>query len=108
MISVVFISMVSITIEVKFDPYIFDALMRDLVGHSRSSAAYLVYLQLYRHTLAIGRSSAAISHSVMADVTGLSKRGVQAAVAHLAGRQLVQIERSGPTAVPTYHVQTPW
>ena len=39
-----------ITIAMKVDPYILDTLMRDLVAHSRSSAAFLVYLQLYRHT----------------------------------------------------------
>jgi len=92
----------------KTDPYIVDTLMRDLVAHSRSPAAFLVYLQLYRHTHGTGRESAAISHAVLADLTGLSKRSVQTAVAHLAVRRLIRRRKSRPTAVPVYTVLTPW
>lgn len=92
----------------KFDSYLFDALMRDIVGHTRSPAAYLVYLQLYRQSVATGRETVTLSHAMIADLTGLSKRGVQAAVAHLEARQLVSITKSKPTSVPTYRVNTPW
>ena len=67
----------------KTDPYVIDTLMRDLVGHSRSATAFLVYLQLYRHTRGAGRESVAMSHAVLADLIGISKRSVQTAVAHL-------------------------
>jgi phage replication O-like protein O len=93
---------------VKADPYIVDMLMRDLVAHSRSSAAFLVYLQLYRHTHGVGRESAAMSHKVLADLTGISKRSVQSALAHLIERRLIRQRKARPTAVPVYTVLTPW
>ncbi len=92
----------------KTDPYIVDTLMRDLVAHSRSSAAFLVYLQLYRHTHGAGRESAAMSHQVLAELTGVSKRSVQNAVKHLIERRLLRRRRARPTAVPVYTVLTPW
>ena len=97
-----------IAIAVRADPYVFDTLMRDLVAHSRSSAAFLVYLQLYRHTHGVGRESVAMSHSVLAESIGLSKRSVQTAVAHLAERRLIRRRKARPTAVPVYTVLTPW
>jgi len=54
----------------KVDPYLIDTLMRDLVAHSRSPAAFLVYLQLYRQTHGAGRESVAISHTVLAGLIG--------------------------------------
>ncbi len=95
-------------IAMKTDPYVIDTLMRDLVAHSRSSAAFLVYLQLYRHTHGLGRESVAMSHAVLAELAGLSKRSVQNALAHLIARRLVRRRKSRPTAVPVYTVLTPW
>jgi phage replication O-like protein O len=92
----------------RIDPYILDTLMRDLVAHSRSTAAFLVYLQLYRQTHGMGRECVAVSHSVLAELTGLSKRSVQVAVKHLAERRLIRRRRARPTAVPVYTVLTPW
>ena len=97
-----------IAIAVRIDPYILDVLMRDLVAHSRSPAAFLVYLQLYSQTHGVGRESVAISHGVLAECIGLSKRSVQTAVAHLAERRLIRRRRARPTAVPVYTVLTPW
>ena len=92
----------------KLDPYVIDTLMRDLVAHSRSSSAFLVYLQLYRHTLGTGRVSVAMSHKILAESTGISRRSVQTALAHLAGRHLLRRRKARPTAVPVYTVLTPW
>jgi len=92
----------------KIDPYVIDTLMRDLVAHSRSAAAFLVYLQLYSRTHGVGRESVAMSHAALADWIGISKRSVQIAVAHLAERRLIRRKRSRPTAVPVYTVLTPW
>jgi hypothetical protein len=92
----------------RSDPYIIDTLMRDLVAHSRSSAAFLVYLQLYRHTHGAGRESAAMSHQVLAELIGISKRSVQTAVTHLIGRRLIRRRKARPTAVPVYTALTPW
>ena len=92
----------------KLDPYLMDTLMRDLVAHSRSSAAFLVYLQLYRHTHGAGRETTAMSHAGLADMTGISKRSVQTALAHLIERRLIRQKKTRPTAVPVYTVLTPW
>ena len=92
----------------KFDLYIVDSLMRDLVAHSHSSAAFLVYLQLYRHTHMAGRESAAMSHRALTESIGISKRSVQTALAHLIDRRLIRQRKSRPTAVPVYTVLTPW
>ncbi len=92
----------------KLDPYIIDTLMRDLVRHSRSAAAYLVYLHLYRQTHGVGRPFIATSYGVLAEATGLSKRSVQIAVAHLVDRRLIRKRQARPTATPVYTALTPW
>ena len=92
----------------KIAPYLIDVLMRDLVEHSRSAAAFLVYLQLYRHTHGTGGESVPMSHAVLADLSGISKRSVQTAIAHLAERRLIRRRKARPTAVPVYTVLTPW
>ncbi len=92
----------------KLDPYIIDTLMRDLVAHSRSSAAFLTYLQLYRQTHGAGRESVVMSHQVLAEWTGLSKRSIQTALAHLIERRLIRRRKPRPTAAPAYTVLTPW
>ena len=92
----------------RIDPYLTDTLMRDLAAHSRSPAAFLVYLQLYRSTHGAGKETVAMSHATLAELTGLSKRTVQASVAHLAERRLIRRRKSRPTAVPVYTVVTPW
>src|SRR5579884_337438 len=79
-----------IAIAMRLDAYIVDTLMRDLVGHSRSSAAFLVYLQLYRETHGTGRESVPMSHQVLAELIGISKRSVQTAIAHLIDRRLIR------------------
>lgn len=92
----------------KADPYIIDTLMRDLVAHSRSAAAFLVYLQIYRHTHGVGRESVGMSYQVLAELTGISKRSVQSAISHLIERRLIRRRKARPTAVPVYTVLTPW
>ena len=95
-------------IAIKVDAYVIETLMRDLVSHSRSSAAFLIYLQLYRQTHGAGREAVAISHAALADWSGLSKRSVQNAVAHLVERRLIRRRQANATAVPVYTVLTPW
>ena len=92
----------------RIDPYVIDTLMRDLVAHSRSTAAFLVYLQLYRRTHGEGRGTVTLSHSVLAGLIGISKRSVQSAVGHLAERRLIRQRKPGITATPVYTVLTPW
>jgi CRP-like cAMP-binding protein len=94
--------------SVSFDPYIFDTLMADLVGHDRQPSAYLVYLALARRTSGAPRQQITIALQDIAEATGLSKRTVQAALAHLVQRRCVSVARASLTAVPTYTVLRPW
>ena len=87
---------------ITLDAYVADTLMRDLVGHDRRPSAFLVYLSLAT------AAGAVLSHAQMAERTGLSKRSVQAGLAHLERRGLVRIERRGPTDVLTLTALTPW
>ena len=88
----------------RIDSYIFDTLMRDLIGHDRATGAYLVYLQLYRHSLTHEGGPVTMSHSMLAELTGLSKRSVQNSVDHLTNRHLISKELTSPTSVPRYTV----
>ena len=99
--AIIAIAMTAITI----DSYILDVLMADLVGHDHKPSAYLVYLAIW----SAGQAKAvAISHAELAERTGLSKRTVQSAVAHLVRRQLLQSLSAGPTEISRYQPLMPW
>jgi CRP-like cAMP-binding protein len=90
------------------DPYVLDTLMRDLVGHDRAPSAYLVYLLLFRRTHGPDRKTVSIALLDIAEATGLSKRTVQSALAHLVYRRLITVRRATITSVPEYTVLRPW
>lgn len=92
----------------SLDPYILDTLMADLVGHDRQPSAYLVYLALTRRAFGAHRSQVTIALQDIAEATGLSKRTVQTALAHLIYRRCLTVERASRTATPTYTVLRPW
>ena len=94
--------------SVAFDRYVFDTLMHDLIGHDRAPSAFIVYLHLWRHSVAEGEKTVQISLRAIAEGTGLSKRGVQEALTILSRRQLVGIERTTITDVPVDSVKRPW
>src|SRR3569623_1559687 len=85
--------------------YGLDTLLGDLGGHDRRPSAYLVYLAL---CAAHDAGRAALSHGEMAERTGLSKRAVQDALRHLAGRGLIVVERRGPTEAALLTPLAPW
>jgi hypothetical protein len=106
----------------KLDPYLTDVLLRDLVGHDRRPASFLVYIwftaeqqkyaqQKYaqekyaqqRHTAAV-----TISYQELAESIGISKSSAQSAVAWLVRRKLLAVTKATVTATPTYKVLTPW
>jgi DNA-binding GntR family transcriptional regulator len=91
--------------HIPVDRYVMDTLMRDLVGHDRRPAAYLVYLAILA---AGGERPVALSHQQLADRTGLSKRTVQEAVGHLARRALVSVEKRERTEAALLSVLSPW
>ena len=89
------------------DDYILDTLLRDLTGHDRKPAAFLVYLWL------TGEQSrraepVSISYAELAESTGLSRSATQASVAWLRQRKLIAIAKENATAVPVYTVLQPW
>ena len=92
----------------QLDDYIIDTLMADLVGHDRQPSAFIVYLCLWRATHGSRHATARIALQDIAELTGLSKRSVQSALAWLAKRKLIAIERESITAIPVYAVMRPW
>jgi hypothetical protein len=92
---------------VKLDDYVLDSLMRDLVGHDRRPACFLVYLWLAGEQQRRKRS-VSISYSDLAESVGVSKSSAQAAVAWLIHRKLISSTKANVTATPSYTVQTPW
>jgi hypothetical protein len=94
--------------SLSLDPHVTRVLLPDLVGHDKRASAFILYLWLYAMTRGAGRKSAFFSYQALTDGTGLSKRAVQRAVAHLAKRQLLRCTHASPTAVPEYQVLTPW
>lgn len=93
---------------ISLDPYVVETLMGDLVGHDRQPSAFLVYLSLWSRTGGGQTTSVPTSLRILCEETGLSKRSVQSAVAHLAKRQLIVVHRAAPTAAPRYDVLKPW
>lgn len=92
----------------RLDHYVVDVLMRDLAGHDRRPAAFIVYLHLWAETRGAERRSLRTSHSRIANATGLSRRTVQNALALLVRRRLVRVIRERATAIPEYLVACPW
>jgi len=92
----------------RLDAYVLETLMRDLTGHDRRPSAFLVYLCLWHHAAGDRRRRVAGSLQWLAEETGLSRRAVQRAVAHLQRRGLLRAERAHATAVPEYELQRPW
>ena len=92
--------------QARFDTYVLETLMSDLVLHDHQPSAFLVYLQLSYRAGPRGRLH--VSHQDMADMTGLSKSAVQAAIRSLSRRRLIRATRESSTAVPEYTVLRPW
>lgn len=94
-------------VQIKLDDYILDTLLRDLVGHDRKPASFLVYLWLAGEQ-ARRQSAVAISYQELAENTGLSRSSTQASVRWLMRRKLLSTNKVNATAVPCYTVHFPW
>jgi hypothetical protein len=90
-----------------FDDYVTDVLMRDLVGHDRKPAAFLVYLWLAAEQ-AHREGEVRVSYEEMAESIGISRSSAQAAVRWLLRRKLLAVKKNTVTATPSYTVRTPW
>jgi len=92
---------------ISLDDYVTEVLMRDLVGHDRRPASFLVWLWLaaeeQRRTSAVR-----ISYQELAESAGISKSSAQAAVAWLVRRKLLIVKKTAVTATPEYSVLSPW
>ena len=91
----------------SLDNYVVDVLLRDLVGHDRRPAAFLVYLWLAAEQQ---RRNGVVqaSYQEIAESVGVSKSSVQSAVAWLVRRKLLAASKENATATPRYKVLTPW
>jgi hypothetical protein len=89
------------------DDYVIDTLMRDLVGHDRRPASFLVYLWLTAEQ-ARRKGEIEISYQELAESIGISKSSAQSAVGWLLRRKLLAANRQSVTATPRYTVRTPW
>ena len=106
----------------KLDPYITDVLLRDLVGHDRRPASFLVYLwftaeqqkveqqkaEQQKHAQQRRASVVSISYQELAESIGISKSSAQSAVGWLVRRKLLSATKATVTATPAYKVLTPW
>jgi DNA-binding MarR family transcriptional regulator len=92
----------------RLDEYVVDVLLRDLVGHEHSPAAFLVYLFLWRHVSGRRDKSVRMSHNQIAQDTALSKSAVQRALRVLRRRGLVRSDRRHDTDTPLHTVARPW
>jgi hypothetical protein len=93
--------------QIKLDDYILDTLLRDLTGHDRKPAAFLVYLWLTGEQ-SRRKHPVAISYQELAENTGLSRSSTQASVRWLVNRKLLTAIKANATAIPTYTVERPW
>ena len=91
----------------KLDPYITDVLLRDLVGHDRRPASFLVYIW-FTGEQQRRASAVTISYQDLAESIGISKSSAQSAVTWLTRRKLLAVTKSTVTATPEYKVLTPW
>ena len=91
----------------SFDDYLTDVLMRDLVGHDRRPAAFLVYVWLAAEQQR-SKGVVQISYQELSENVGVSKSSAQAAVSWLRRRKLLAADKDNATATPRYTVLTPW
>ena len=93
---------------IPIDDYVLDILMRDIVGHDRQPAAYLVYLHLYGQAARQKWKPVPASLRMLAEATGLSKSAVQTALEKLRRRELIETTSEHATAVPLHRVLRHW
>ncbi len=93
---------------IPIDDYVVDVLMRDIVGHDRQPAAYLVYLYLYGQAAREKWKPVSASLRTLAEATGLSKSAVQTAMENLRRRELIETMSDHATAIPQHRVLRHW
>lgn len=89
------------------DDYVTDVLMRDLVGHDRKPACFLVYLWLAAEQQR-RKGAVQASYEELAESIGISKSSAQAAVRWLLRRKLLAVRKQNATSMLRYQVCSPW
>jgi hypothetical protein len=96
----------------RLDPYITNILLRDLVGHDRRPASFLVYIWLsaeqQKNAQQRRNTAVEISYQDLAESIGISKSSAQSAIGWLIRRKLLAVTKATVTATPIYKVLTPW
>jgi len=93
---------------IPIDDYVLDVLMRDIVGHDRQPAAYLVYVYLFGMAARQKWKPVTASLRALAEATGLSKSAVQTSLELLRRRQLIETRSDHSTATPKHRVLRHW
>jgi len=93
---------------IPIDDYVLDVLMRDLIGHDRQPAAFLVYLYLFGQAARRKWKPVPASLRMLAEATGLSRSAVQTALVTLRRRELVETKADHATAIPEHRVLRHW
>ncbi|MEP7015406.1 MAG: helix-turn-helix domain-containing protein [Verrucomicrobiota bacterium] len=93
---------------IPVDDYIIDILLRDIVGHDRQPASYLVYLYLYGQAARNKWKPVQASVRALADATGLSKSAVQTGLENLRRRELIVTATAHSTATAVHRVLRHW
>ena len=93
---------------IAVEDYVLDVLMRDIVGHDRQPAAYLVYVWLYGQAARSRWKPVTASLRTIADETGLSKSAAQTALELLRRRELIETTARHSTATPRHRVLRHW
>ena len=93
---------------VPVDVYVLDVLLRDLVGHDKRPAAFLVYLYLYGIAARSRWRPVEASLRDIAEATGLSKSAAETAMKILRRRHLVTTQTRFRTARPHHRVLRHW
>jgi hypothetical protein len=91
----------------QMDDYVVDVLMRDLVGHDRKPASFLIYLWFTAEE-ARRQGAVQVSYQELAESVGVSKSSAQAAVSWLVRRKLLAASKENATSIPRYAVLSPW
>jgi hypothetical protein len=94
-------------IVTRLDSYVTEVLMRDLIGHDRRPAAFLVWLWLAAEEQRRG-APVRIGYRELAESIGISKSSAQAGVAWLVRRKLLAAQKPTATAIHEYEIMTPW
>jgi DNA-binding transcriptional ArsR family regulator len=94
--------------KIYVDPYVFDVLMPDLVGHDKRPAAFVVYLFLLTASSRLKRDVVGASLQTISTKTGLSKSTVQNALRHLRNRGLIDSDLVATSTQPLRRILCPW